>query len=161
MGEPPVEVVLHSPVPPLSPSSPPEEPLRKPRVVAMILHRDGGVLLQHRDDRPDIEWPGAWSLFAGRVEPGETPEAAALREIEEELELRLQPPLSLVHHFESDGREQFVFHAPLRVPPAELTLREGQGMALVPAGEMDLYAIIPSFRRILDDFFAAARGQER
>ena len=34
---------------------------------------------------------GQWALPGGRIEPGETPEQAALREVEEEIGLRLDP----------------------------------------------------------------------
>jgi len=50
-----------------------------------VLTADGRYVLQHRDDKPGIAAPGAWSLFGGRVEVGELPNAAMAREIREEL----------------------------------------------------------------------------
>lgn len=45
------------------------------------------VLLGRR--APDRRWlPDAWDLFGGHVEPGETPDAALLRELAEELGVR-------------------------------------------------------------------------
>lgn len=128
------------------------------RVAAVLLHQEGRVLMQHRDDRPDIVWPAHWAMFGGHLEPGETPEEAAVREIEEELELRLAPPLSLFHHEVIGERERFVFVARLEVPLDALTQREGQGMALLAAGELDDYPLIPAHRAILERFFAEYLG---
>jgi 8-oxo-dGTP diphosphatase len=47
-----------------------------------VVVRDGRVLLVHRDRYDD------WSLPKGKLEPGETWEEAALREIEEETGVR-------------------------------------------------------------------------
>ena len=49
---------------------------------------DGKVLLLKR---PDVchSFPGMWSLVAGKIEPGETPEQAARREIAEETGLEV------------------------------------------------------------------------
>jgi 8-oxo-dGTP diphosphatase len=44
----------------------------------------GAVLLQLRDDRPDVAAPNCWSTVGGHIEPGETPPEAAAREMEEE-----------------------------------------------------------------------------
>lgn len=122
----------------------------------MILHREGKVLLQHRDDKPEIVWPGAWAIFGGHVEHGEEPEAAARREMEEELGLRLEGPLPLLYHEVRDGRERFMYTAPLTVPLEELVLTEGQGMALLSREELDVYGVVPIHREILERFFAAA-----
>jgi 8-oxo-dGTP pyrophosphatase MutT (NUDIX family) len=44
--------------------------------------------------RPDdaSSFPGVWSLVAGKIEKGETPENAAVREISEETGLRVNGP---------------------------------------------------------------------
>lgn len=123
------------------------------RVAGVILYRGGRVLLQHRDDRPDIRWPGAWAIFGGHVEPGETPEEAARREIEEEVGLRLPGPLALVYHGDDGDRERFMFAAPLACEPEELTLGEGQGLGLFSEGELDALPVVPIHRRILGLFF--------
>jgi 8-oxo-dGTP pyrophosphatase MutT (NUDIX family) len=55
------------------------------RIFASIALVDarGWVLLQERDEHPVID-PEKWGFPGGHVEPGETPEAAAYRELEEE-----------------------------------------------------------------------------
>ncbi len=124
-------------------------------VALVILHRDGRVLLQHRDDKPEIRWPGAWAIFGGALEAGESPDQAARREMEEELGLVLAGPLALVCHEVDEDRERWVFAAPLPVPPEDLTLMEGQGMALLAPEELDDYAVVPLHRRFLAQFEAA------
>ena len=54
---------------------------------AIIRVDDDGYLMQLRDSRPDIWYPGRWSLFGGGVEAGEDPVGALRRELREELEL--------------------------------------------------------------------------
>lgn len=58
-----------------------------PRVAAGVLFRDGGgdVLLVRPTYKPH------WDLPGGYVEPGESPRAAARREVREELALEIDP----------------------------------------------------------------------
>lgn len=58
-------------------------------VCALIILEDGRYLLQLRDQRADIFYPGYWGLFGGAVDEGEDPVAALYREIEEELDLKI------------------------------------------------------------------------
>lgn len=52
-------------------------------VAAAIVDADGRILVQRRPaGRPQ---PGVWELPGGKIEPGETPEAALVRELREEL----------------------------------------------------------------------------
>ena len=50
----------------------------------VLLRRDGAVLLQLRDDKPEIQDPGIWVFPGGHVEPHETLEEGARREFLEE-----------------------------------------------------------------------------
>lgn len=52
-------------------------------VAAALVDGEGRVLLQQRS--PHRSMAGLWEFPGGKVEPGETPEAALLRELEEEL----------------------------------------------------------------------------
>lgn len=55
-------------------------------VAALMVTPDGRYLMQLRDNRPSLRVADHWCLFGGRVEAGETPRAALVRELAEELE---------------------------------------------------------------------------
>jgi 8-oxo-dGTP pyrophosphatase MutT (NUDIX family) len=63
------------------------------RDVAILLIEDerDRVVLQLRDDIPGLVHANMWSFFGGRVEHGETPAQAALRELSEELTVPAEP----------------------------------------------------------------------
>jgi 8-oxo-dGTP diphosphatase len=52
-------------------------------VAAALVDRDGRVLVQQRP--PGTPMAGLWEFPGGKLEPGETPEAALIRELAEEL----------------------------------------------------------------------------
>lgn len=54
-------------------------------VVVILPYHDRRVLMQLRDDKEGIAFPGKWGFFGGGIEPGESPEEAALRELAEEI----------------------------------------------------------------------------
>ncbi|WP_380785845.1 (deoxy)nucleoside triphosphate pyrophosphohydrolase [Sphingomonas sp. R86521] len=54
-----------------------------PVVAAALVDRDGRVLLQQRPEGKSLA--GLWEFPGGKVEAGETPEVALIRELEEEL----------------------------------------------------------------------------
>ena len=57
--------------------------------VALIVGE--GLLTYQRDEKPDIPFPGMWDLPGGGREGDESPEDCALREVEEEFGLILDP----------------------------------------------------------------------
>jgi 8-oxo-dGTP diphosphatase len=56
-------------------------------VVAALIRAEGKILLSQR--RADQSFPLCWEFPGGKVEPGETPQAALAREIDEELGCRV------------------------------------------------------------------------
>jgi len=58
------------------------------RVTVAILRCGDRFAFQLRDDRT-ATYPRYWSLFGGRIEPQETPTESVLREVSEELGIRL------------------------------------------------------------------------
>lgn len=56
--------------------------MKRIEVVAAIIIKDGQVFATQRGYG---EWQGWWEFPGGKIEPGETPEAALTREIREEL----------------------------------------------------------------------------
>ena len=69
-----------------------EPPAFRDAVAAIIRLDDGRYLLQCRDESRGIWYPGHWGCFGGAVDQGETPEQALVRELNEELNLRVHDP---------------------------------------------------------------------
>jgi 8-oxo-dGTP diphosphatase len=68
---------------PAGPATMLSTPLILPVVAAALVDLEGRVLLQQRPEGKSLA--GLWEFPGGKVEPGETPEAALIRELEEEL----------------------------------------------------------------------------
>jgi 8-oxo-dGTP pyrophosphatase MutT (NUDIX family) len=139
---------------------------QKPVDVALaILYRDGKFLMQLRDDKAGIPYPGHWALFGGHLESGETPLEGLKREILEEIEYAIARPIAFGCY--GDPKViRHVYHAPLTVPFDRLVLREGWDFALLPpeairqgryysAKAMEIRPLGEIHQRILLDFFQA------
>jgi 8-oxo-dGTP pyrophosphatase MutT (NUDIX family) len=104
-------------------------------VAALIFRSDGQYLLQHREDRNDISYPGFWSLFGGARDAGERAEAAMRRELREELELTVHecvPFLGCVFEIWFEGRltRKIFFSVETNERAIQsIVLHEGQGLA--------------------------------
>ncbi len=57
-------------------------------VVAAVIEQDGRILIAQR--KRTGQHPLKWEFPGGKVEPGEAPEEAVVRELEEELAIRAQ-----------------------------------------------------------------------
>lgn len=122
-------------------------------VIAIVLYTPTGeVLLQHRDNVPHISHPNTWSMFGGSMEAGETPTEGIIREVAEELELRLSTVTPMMALY----RSKVIYHlfcAPLTVPLSDLTLHEGQDFGLfTPEAALQTLDLAPTTRLILQWF---------
>jgi len=72
-------------------------------VVAAVIERDGRILIGQR--RNVGQHPLKWEFPGGKVEPDEPPEAAVVREIEEELAIRAQVDSEMMRYeYQYTGR---------------------------------------------------------
>jgi len=87
-------------------------------VVAAIVEHEGGVILARNRDWPEK----MFGLITGFVEKGETPEAAVVREVKEELSLEaLSSELVGLYPFERRNELIIAYHVPAA---GELRLNE-------------------------------------
>jgi 8-oxo-dGTP pyrophosphatase MutT (NUDIX family) len=130
-----------------------------PVVSAILINPRGQVLLQQRDDRPDILCPGCWIVPGGMVEAGETPDQAIARELWEEMELRL--PLTHWQTYEARRGHhaeitvvQHLYRGQLDRPAEDLPLHEGQQVCFFGPDEIDGLLLAFGFAATLRSFFS-------
>jgi 8-oxo-dGTP pyrophosphatase MutT (NUDIX family) len=117
--------------------------------VALIVFDDGRYLLQLRDQKPGIFYPGHWGLFGGAMEPGEAAEAALRRELQEELGLAAPEMQHMTDFSFTFGRLGTVTrHFFQVVLPASalagLRLAEGSDMrSFLPSEILNLPRVVP------------------
>ena len=100
---------------------------QRTQVAVAILHHDHKFLLQLRENKPNMRYPGYWGLFGGHLELGELPEAAMQRELREEIGYT-PPQLSKFGCYNDEQLIRHVYAAPLTVDLTALTLRESWDM---------------------------------
>ena len=95
----------------------------------------GELVLQLRDDKPEVVDPSKLSLFAGRIEPGESPLQAAQRSLAEETTLRPAKltfyktfTKNLARHGTAGVTHIFVAEG---IDPERMDVRQGQGYRVI------------------------------
>ena len=114
-------------------------------VACALIDADGRVLLAKRP--PGRPLAGLWEFPGGKVEPGETPEAALIRELGEELGIRVPPKCLAPFTFASHSYEAFHLLMPLylcRKWEGLVLARQGQELAWVRAKRLADYGMPPA-----------------
>lgn len=110
-----------------------------------LVDSDNRVLIAQRPEGKSFA--GLWEFPGGKVEAGETPEAALVREIREELGIELCRNCLAPFNFASHGYEKFHLVMPLylcRTWEGEVNPREGQMVEWVRALHLSRYPMPPA-----------------
>ena len=110
-----------------------------------LIDVDGRVLLARRPEGKSLA--GLWEFPGGKVEEGETPEAALIRELREELGIETWNSCLAPLTFASHGYEDFHLLMPLfacRRWEGVPNPREGQSLKWVRAADLRSYPMPPA-----------------
>jgi 8-oxo-dGTP diphosphatase len=110
-----------------------------------LIDRDGRVLLAQRPEGKSMA--GLWEFPGGKVEPGETPESALVRELHEELGIETWASCLAPLTFASHSYDDFHLLMPLfacRKWEGTPQSREGQALKWVRANELRQFPMPPA-----------------
>ncbi len=119
-------------------------------VAAALVDRDGRVLLARRPEGKPMA--GLWEFPGGKPAPGETPEAALLRELKEELDIDTEASCLAPLTFASHAYADFHLLMPLyvcRVWQGAPRPKEGQRLAWVRPRDMQEWPMPPADRPLV------------
>jgi 8-oxo-dGTP diphosphatase len=114
-------------------------------VACALIDTDNRVLIAQRPEGKTLA--GLWEFPGGKLEPGERPEPALIRELAEELGITVQESCLAPLTFASHSYESFHLLMPLyicRKWEGSVTPREGQQLAWVRANKLRDYPMPPA-----------------
>jgi len=111
----------------------------------------GKLLLQLRENKKGVNYPGFWGFFGGAIEGKESPKIAALRELKEELNLNIKKKnLKKLFECESIIGKGVIFLDEEPIEINKLTLNEGAEMKLFNYVELrKLRKITPELKKYI------------
>ncbi len=114
-------------------------------VAVALVDADGRILLSQRPEGKSLA--GLWEFPGGKVEPGERPEAALIRELAEELGIKVEEPCLAPLSFASHAYPDFHLLMPLYICrrwTGVATGREGQVLKWVRPKDLRNYPMPPA-----------------
>ena len=114
-------------------------------VAVALVDVDGRVLIAQRPEGKSMA--GLWEFPGGKVEPGETPEHALIRELQEEIGIDVTENCLAPFTFASHRYDDFHLLMPLyvcRVWNGAVVAREGQTLKWVRALDLKDYPMPPA-----------------
>ena len=128
-------------------------------VVCAVIEQNGRVLLAQRPR--DKHLPLKWEFAGGKVEPGEDPAAAIIREIREELgcEVAITRPLPrFLYDYKTVVIEMIPFACELAAHSPAPHPHEHVGLAWVERTELKGYDLAPADWPVVESFLSLGKG---
>ena len=128
-------------------------------VVAGLITRGGRILIAQRPEGK--KRAGQWEFPGGKTEPGESPEAALVRELREELgaDVVIEPLLEKVEHVYSDLRVEVRFYPCTLKAGAVVERLEHARLEWVLPEEMERFEFVEADRALLPRLAAWAKAR--
>ena len=121
--------------------------MRQIEVVAAIIQRDGAYFATQRGYG---EFEGMWEFPGGKIEPGERPEAALQREIQEELDIDITISRFLCTTDYDYPSFHLTMHCYLcEIKSGEIELREHKSARWLTAETLDSVEWLPADKEIV------------
>ncbi|MBM2834148.1 MAG: ADP-ribose pyrophosphatase [Candidatus Brocadiaceae bacterium] len=114
-------------------------PTPSPKEVVVILpYVNRKVLMQLRDVKEGINFPGCWGFFGGSIDEGETPEDASWRELFEEIGYKPSVMYKMGFDVVRDlgNLSIHAYCCPLTIPIEKIDLQEGMDLGLFSLEEI-------------------------
>ncbi len=123
-------------------------------MAAALIVRAGEVLIGQR--RPDQPMGPLWEFPGGKIEPGESPQEALVRELTEELGIHadIGPPVTRIrHHYRHGGAVDLQFFA-VREFTGEIDNQIYQQVRWVKLEDLPAYDFLAADRGLIKDLAA-------
>jgi len=124
--------------------------------VAILVNEAGQVLIARRPAGKQMA--GCWEFPGGKVEPGETPEECLVRELKEEMGMRVEAGafLAEIVYDYSWGKVQLMAYE-THLVAGEFTLLEHEAMAWVRLEDMGAYGMTPADEPLIEELLRWVR----
>jgi len=130
------------------------------QTAALVIIEDwhNRLLMQLRDADKPIVYPGCWTLFGGGVEKGETPQNAAIRELNEEIGICVfgEKLIPSAVTLSTDCRKEliYIFSVKLDISPKDICLQEGAGFAFLDRKQLEKINVIPYVSDAIEHYYS-------
>jgi 8-oxo-dGTP diphosphatase len=129
--------------------------MRQTRVIAAVIARGNRLLVCQRPKHK--RHGGLWEFPGGKVEPGETDEAAARRELQEELGIEVNRVADVEFAIADPNSSFFIAFAPVHIS-GEPACHEHEALAWYTPEELASLDLAPSDRRYVEHLLSRVEG---
>lgn len=139
-----------------TPVLPTDTSRKRIEVVAAIIRHEGRILAAQRGYG---EFKDGWEFPGGKMEPGETPERAIVREIEEELAVRVKPEVLLTTVEYDYPTFHLTMHCFLStIEAGEIEMKEHEALRWLAPDELDRVEWLPADVEVVEKLKAQPAG---